>query len=150
MEKRNRSQMRVVTDPKVIDIQSAHCPNGCDLMCEDVKIRGMKSIRVKLRWQDKEGFIYLDPEFGKYEHISDLEIPDGEVVEFICPHCSMSLKNEEETCRSCSSPTFTLDLPGEGQISGCLKKGCFDHTLKIESFESMQLQLEEGFVKVIM
>jgi len=72
------------------------------------------------------------------------------VVEFVCPHCGMSLKNEDETCSSCSSPTFTFDLPGEGQVSGCLKKGCFDHTLKIESFESMQLELEEGFVKVIM
>ncbi len=150
MEMRSRSQMNVNAHPKIVDIQTAHCPEGCDLMCDEVKIRDMKSIRVQVRWNNQEGLIYLDPEFGSYDHISQIKIPTGEVVEFFCPECGASLQNEENTCSSCSSPTFRFDLPGEGQITGCLKKGCFEHTLKIESFESMQMEIDEGFVRVIM
>ncbi len=93
---------------------------------------------------------YLDPEFGNYQHISDLNIPDGEIVSFSCPHCGLSLTSENKTCRKCSAPVFSMILPGEGEIFGCLRKGCFDHTLQIESFEALQLQIEEDFIKVIM
>lgn len=144
------SKASLVNPPSVVHIQSAHCPNGCDLMSEDVKIHAMKSIKVKLRSRNKEGYIYLDPEFGSYKHVSEVDLTEGEIVEFYCPKCGVSLKNETETCRSCSAPTFTFDLPGEGEISGCLRSGCFEHTLKIVSFESMQLQIDEEFVKVIM
>jgi len=133
-----------------VDIQTAHCVNGCNLMSETVKINGLMAIAVKIRWQDKEGMIYLDPEFGSYEHISEIEIPSGEIVDFLCPHCGVSLKNEYENCRSCSAPTFVMEMPKEGQIIGCLRKGCFEHTLKIESFAAMQLRMEEKFVRMIM
>ena len=144
------SNVNLSQPSNVVHIQNARCPNGCNLMSEDVKIHGMKSIKVTIKWNEEEGFIYLDPKFGSYKHISELEVPEGEIVEFFCPECGKSLKNETELCRSCSSPTFTLDLPDEGEITGCLKKGCFGHTLKIVSFESMHLQIDEEFVKVIM
>jgi hypothetical protein len=140
----------LIHSPKIAYIQRAHCPNGCDLMSDKVKIHDMKSIQAKIKWSDKEGIIYLDPQFGKYDHISELDVPDGEIVELFCPHCGTSLKDEKETCRTCSAPVFTLELPGEGLISGCLRKGCFDHTLKIESFDSLQLEMDDKFIKVIM
>ncbi|MBO8129950.1 MAG: hypothetical protein H0Z29_00350 [Candidatus Marinimicrobia bacterium] len=143
-------KINLVPQGTQIHIQSAHCPNGCDLMNSDVRIRGMKSIGVKLVWKDKSGMIYLDPEFGSYKHISEVDVPDGEIVEFYCPNCSLSLKNEKELCRSCSAPTFVFDLPGEGQIVGCLRKGCFDHTLKIVSFDFMQLEIDQNFIKMIL
>lgn len=133
-----------------VDIQSAHCANGCDLMSENVKINGLKAIAVKIRWQNKEGMIFLDPKFGSYENISEIEVPQGEVVDLICPHCGISLRHECDLCRSCSAPTFAMELPDEGQIIGCLRKGCFEHTLKIESFAAMQLRMEENFIRVIM
>ncbi|HRS90964.1 MAG TPA: hypothetical protein P5028_02815, partial [Candidatus Marinimicrobia bacterium] len=52
--------------PRIIDIQNAHCPNGCDLMAENIKIKGLKAIEVKICWKNKEGKLYLDPEFGSY------------------------------------------------------------------------------------
>lgn len=146
----NLSKTSVSEQVRMVYIQTAHCPNGCDLMCEKVKIRDLNSICVKIHYKDQEGFIYLDPEFGSYEHISELDVPDGEIVRFSCPHCGVSLVDETETCRTCSAPVFTLVLPNEGEVSGCLRKGCFDHTLKIESFEALQLRIDEDFVKVIM
>ncbi|MCD6101041.1 MAG: hypothetical protein J7K33_10725 [Candidatus Marinimicrobia bacterium] len=150
VDEKKVKKLNLVPHVTQIQIQSAHCSKGCDLMTEEVKIRGMKSIKVKIKWKDKEGLIYLDPEFGSYKHVSEIDVPDGEIVEFFCPHCGTSLKNEEEICRSCSAPTFVFDLPGEGEIVGCLRKGCFEHTLKIVSFNSMHLEVDENFIKMIM
>lgn len=144
------SRSSVTEQVRTVNIQTAHCPNGCDLMCEDIKIHGLNSICVKIKYKEKTSLLYIDPEFGSYEHVSEVEIPDGEIVTFECPHCGMDLQNEVETCRTCSAPMFTLILPNEGEVSGCLRKGCFDHTLKIESFEALQLRIDEEFVKVIM
>jgi hypothetical protein len=146
----NLANTNLFHQPQVVDIQNAHCPNGCNLMSEEEKINGLKTIAVKIRWGKKEGMIYLDPEFGSYEHISEIEIPSGEVVEFYCPHCGVSLQHEHDLCPSCSAPTFAIELPGEGQIIGCLRKGCFEHTLKIESFAAMQLRMEEKFIRMIL
>jgi len=144
------SKTSVTEQVRTVNIQTAHCPKGCDLMCEDVKINGLNSICVKIQYKDQEGLLYIDPEFGSYKHVSEIDVPDGEIVSFSCPHCGVSLKNETETCRTCSAPVFTLILPNEGEVSGCLRKGCFDHTLKIESFEALQLRIDDEFIKVIM
>ena len=136
--------------PQIVDIQNAHCPNGCNLMSENVKINGLNAIAVKVQWKGKAGMLYLDPEFGSYENISEIEVPKDEIVDFVCPHCGVSLRQEHDLCRSCSAPTFAMELPGEGQVIGCLRKGCFEHTLKIESFAAMQLRMEENFVRMIM
>lgn len=144
------SKTSVAQPIRTVNIQSAHCSKGCDLMSEQVKIHDLKSICVRVKWKDKEGLVYLDPEFGSYQHVSRLRVPDGEIVEFYCPHCGESLRHERETCQSCSAPMFSMVLPHEGEISGCLRKGCFEHTLKIESFESLQLQMDAKFVRVIM
>jgi predicted RNA-binding Zn-ribbon protein involved in translation (DUF1610 family) len=146
----NLTNTNLFHQPQIVDIQHAHCPNGCDLMTDKVKKNGLKTIAVKIRWQDKEGMIYLDPEFGSYDNVMDFEIPPGEIVQFYCPHCGISLQHEHDLCRSCSAPTFAMELPGEGQIIGCLRKGCFEHTLKIESFAAMQLRMEENFIRMIM
>src|SRR6056297_908592 len=90
------SQLKGIEYDKVVDVQHAHCPKGCNLMNDEVKINGMDSIMVDLKWKDKEGKIYLDPEYGSYKHKSEVDVPDGEVVEFFCPHCGVSLTEEGE------------------------------------------------------
>lgn len=146
----NLARTSAVEPIKTVNIQTAHCPKGCDLMTAKVKIHNLNSICVKIKWQDREGLIYIDPQFGSYQHISEIKVPDGEIVDFFCPHCGVSLRDETQLCHSCSAPLFTMILPKVGEISGCLRKGCFEHTLKVESFESMQLQIDDKFVKVIM
>lgn len=131
-------------------IQSAHCPNSCDLMTTAVQIRGLNAIEVLLSWHNQKGRLYLDPEFGKYEHRSEVEVPAGEVVDFFCPHCGITLRNGAELCPSCSAPTFALVLPKEGTIVGCLRCGCFEHTLKLVSLDAIQLQIEESCLRLIL
>lgn len=119
-------------------------------MSDDVKIHGLKSIRVRIKHQALEGLIYLDPAFGSYDHVSEIDIPSGEIVRFYCPQCGMDLSADGERCPSCTAPTFSFDLPGEGRITGCLRKGCFEHTLKIHSLDQMQVEIDDGFIRVIM
>lgn len=150
MQKESQTKSERIDIQRCVAIQSAHCPNGCDLMTDKVMIRGLKSIAVEIHWQQMRGLIYLDPEFGKYEHVSEIDVPEGTVVEFYCPHCGASLRNGEELCRSCAAPTFALILPNEGQIVGCLRRNCFEHTLKLESLDSMQLQIDDNLLRMIL
>ncbi len=135
---------------KVVDIQHACCPKGCSLMNDKVKIRQMDSIEVKVKFKNQEGTIYLDPEFGSNKHFMDVDIPKDEIVDLFCPHCGISLKDENKTCQTCSAPMFTLEIPNEGVISACLRKGCFGHALQIESLDSMHLEFDDDFVRIIM
>jgi len=144
------SRSKAAEPYKILDIQHAYCTKGCDLMTDNVKIHDMKAIAVKIKYQDKEGLIYLDPEFGSYDHESEIEVPDGAIVQFYCPHCGVSLQAKDETCRTCSAPVFHLELPGEAGITGCLRKGCFEHKLKIRSFDSVHLEVDDDFIRVIM
>ena len=144
------SQLKGIEFDKVVDVQHAYCPKGCNLINEDVKINGLNSIMVDLKYKDQKGKIYLDPEYGSFDHKSEVDVPDGEVVEFFCPHCGVSLTEEGEKCSNCSSPVFHIDLPEQGTVIGCLKKGCFDHKLKVVSFDSMHLELDNDYIRVIM
>ena len=135
---------------RVIDIQHAECPNGCNLITDEKLIEGMKSIKAKIKFGDKEGIIYLDPEFGRYAHVSEIEIPEGTHVEFYCPKCGVSLVDVEDLCKTCGAPMLSLTIPKEGIVAACTKKGCFDHALRIESFDEMMIEVDDLFVRMIL
>ena len=126
---------------KTIHIQHARCPNGCDLMDSTVLIEDFPSIKVMVTHGIQRGAMNLDPLYGGYKNISEIDIPDDEVVEFYCPHCGVSLVHDDETCHVCSSPMFTLHLPHGGLIEGCLRRGCFEHRLKIVDLGAQFLRI---------
>ena len=135
---------------RVIDIQHAECSNGCNLITDEQLINGMKSIKVKAKFGNNEGIIYLDPEFGSYKHVTDLDIPDGTIVEFSCPECGVNLVDPADLCKTCSSPMLSLTIPKEGVVAACTKKSCFDHALRIESFDEMQIEVDDYFIRMIL
>ncbi|NOZ56800.1 MAG: hypothetical protein GXO73_08460 [Calditrichaeota bacterium] len=143
-EEAKKERIEIEVPPKKLTITHAHCPNGCDLMEESVKIGGYASVHVRVRYKDEEGDMYLDPRYGSFENISDIEIPEGEIVELFCPHCGQSLRDEHERCRQCSAPMFALMLPHGGIIEGCLRKGCYEHELRIVSGEELLSRLFEN------
>lgn len=135
---------------KVIDIQHAQCSNGCNLITAEKLINGMKAIKVKASHQGQEGIIYLDPEFGSYDHVTALNIPEGAVVDFHCPECGVSLVDKDDLCKTCGSPMLSLEIPKEGVVAACTKKGCFDHALRIDSFDEMQIDVDDYFIRMIL
>ncbi len=132
MSDREKIQIEVELPSQVLHVQHARCPNGHLLQDNTMKIHDHPAIRVRVDHQKKSGELYLDPVYGSYDNIEKgIELPDGAIVEMFCPHCSISLKDPEETCQLCSAPLFIFHLPGNGIVEGCMRKGCLYHKMKI-------------------
>jgi hypothetical protein len=116
---------------KVLHVEHAHCPQGHTLMDPAVPINGFPSIKVVIQYGSLRGDIHLDPVYGSFHNLFDVDIPEGVVVEMFCPTCGVSLKVENERCDYCFSPEFALYLPNGGILVGCLKCGCHQHKLTL-------------------
>jgi hypothetical protein len=145
MAKKEKLQIEVEVPSKKIHIEKIFCANGHSLCDKSKKIHGYPSIKLKMKFKNKEGIIYLDPLYGSFDNIEEgVEIPNGGVAEFFCPECGISLQTAEETCQLCASPMFICYLPKGGIIEGCLKKGCYYHKMKIVDAEQQIARLFEN------
>ncbi|MBD3225492.1 MAG: hypothetical protein GF313_12255 [Caldithrix sp.] len=126
-------------------IRHASCPKGHSLMDNHVTIHGHSSLKVIVRFDDKEGILFLDPVYGSFDHDdSDLPLPMGKVVQLFCPTCKSDLTDPHETCHVCSSAMFQFHLPRGSVIEGCLKKGCFYHKLTSVDGEQQLARMYEN------
>ncbi len=131
MPDKNREIVNVEIPSKALRIQHAMCPNGHSLMCADHPINGYASVGVWVKCRDQEGLIYLDPIYGSFCNVTEIEVQDKELVEFLCPTCRISLTSGHQICQECGAPMFELALPRGGSVSGCLRNGCHFHLLKL-------------------
>ncbi len=138
-KKPNRIEIEV-PEGKIV-VRHAHCPTGCDLMDPDVTIHDHASIHVAFEIEGQKGRIHLDPVYGSHDNISAPEVSKGSVVHFSCPHCGVSLEEEDAICADCSAPMFMLHLPGGNFVEACERNGCGRHRLRIVSGEQMMQRL---------
>jgi len=108
----------------ITQIKKAACPKRHSLIDAQVKIDGMASVKVKAKCHGNEGFLYLDPVYGKTAHQYGIHIDGAAVMETFCPECNMPLKIENSKCPECGSPLFGFEVPMQGQIEYCSKKSC--------------------------
>ncbi len=145
MAKKEKIQIEVEVPSKALEVKHVTCPNGHALFDEEVKFEGHPSIKLKIKYKDKEGFIYLDPVYGSYNKILEgIKVPDKAVVELFCPECNISLTDTHETCRTCSAPLFVMNLPKHSIVEGCLRWGCTFHKIQIVDAESQIGRLFEN------
>jgi len=142
-EERVSDSIEVTVPAATLVIRHARCPGGCLLMAPEVTIGGHPSIHVRASQGGREGDLYLDPAYGSFNHRSALEIEEGSVVTFSCPHCGASLEETGRFCSSCSAPLFVMQLPRGGRIEGCMRKGCFAHRLEVVDLGAQLLRLYE-------
>jgi hypothetical protein len=117
-------------------------------MDPSLPISGYPSIKVVLQYGDIKGNVHLDPVYGSFHNIFDVELPEGIVVEMFCPTCGTSMKiDEDRVCDWCFSPLFSLYLPNGGLLEGCLKVGCHQHKLKLVDVDE-QLGLLHGLDEI--
>jgi hypothetical protein len=76
----------------------------------------------------QEGVLILSAVFGEYTLETDLEIPEGAVVELSCPRCDASLMLPV-VCKICGAPMASLNLKQGGYVEFCSRKGCKAHAL---------------------
>ncbi len=145
MSKKEKVQIEIEVASKKLHVTHATCPNGHALQDSQVKIHREPSLKVKVRNKGKEGYLYLDPVYGRYDNIiKDIEINEGDVVEMFCPECGIDLSDPDETCQLCASPMFIFHLPHGGIVEGCLKKGCLFHKMKIVDAEMQFTRMFEN------
>lgn len=117
---------------QAIHVEHAACPNGHSLMDPSVEINGYPSVKVILQYGSVRGIVHLDPVYGSFHNIFDIQIPEGVLVDMFCPTCNVNMKETDgRVCDWCFSPLFLLYLPKGGLLEGCLKVGCHQHKLKL-------------------
>ena len=140
--KKEKIQIEIDVPSKSFNVRNATCPNGHSLADESVTIHGHPSLKVKATSNGKSGFLYLDPIYGSYDNIEKgFSMREGDLAEFFCPECGVSLIDPDDTCQLCSAPLFIFHLPRGSFVEGCTRKGCMFHKLKIVTGEQQMGRL---------
>jgi hypothetical protein len=101
----------------------------CCPQCEEHLTDGMKvQLDAHLKGTNQKGEIILSAIFGDYTVETELEIPEGQQVDFFCPRCEASLMLVQ-TCKACGAQNASLNLETGGYIEFCSRKGCKGHAL---------------------
>jgi two-component system NtrC family sensor kinase len=104
-------------------IKAALCPKGHNLMDDEIKIDGLPSIRLKARAGGNEGFIHIDPVYGRNKNHYGIRIKDKTIIDVSCPKCNTSLMDKNKTCPKCGAPVYRLEIPEKGYYEACVTKG---------------------------
>ncbi len=126
-----------------IRVSQGSCPRGHSLMSASTLLDGERAVSATVRIAGREGMIYLNPFYGKFEYECDLAIKPGDIVDLFCPSCGVSLA-VDTLCRFCNIRMFAIHLPDGGQVEGCPKVGCHNHSLTIVDLDT---QLERMYVE---
>ncbi|MCF8239952.1 MAG: HAMP domain-containing protein [Melioribacteraceae bacterium] len=124
-------------------IKQASCPNGHSLIDNDYRIEGMPSLKVKVKSANVEGIINLDPVYGKFRHYYGVSIKDDSDSYFHCPECDVLLIDKNMRCPECDSPVYSINIPNQGEVRGCMKQGC-----KWQKWESIDQRGKQSYIEV--
>jgi two-component system NtrC family sensor kinase len=108
----------------IVQVKNAACSKQHDLIDYEVKIEGSPTIRVKAISAGNEGYINLDPIYGKHRHQYGIEIKKGKEVQISCPKCNISLLDKDVKCPKCESAVYTFDVSPEGLFKACTNPDC--------------------------
>ncbi len=128
----------------IATITQATCKKGHNLMDEHHKIDGRPSIKLKAKSAKNEGFIHLDPVYGNHTHHYGIQFEQNEIIKPFCPHCGVSLVNENDKGPGCNAPTYTIYIPNQGELKGCTKFGC-----NWQKWDYVDMSGDRDFVEII-
>lgn len=107
-----------------LQIKNAVCSKRHSLMDEEVKIDGKPSIKLKIIQSGKEGFVNLNPVYGKNRDKYNMQIEPNEPVQVSCPKCNISLIDKEVICPKCKGTVYSFEVPPQGMFQGCINPKC--------------------------
>ena len=103
----------------ITHIKNAVCAKSHSLIDTQNKIDGMASIRVKIKAGTNEGFVHLDPIYGKHHHYFGIPFDKKSSIALSCPTCDISLIDRNGKCPECGGPIYRIQIPNEGYLEGC-------------------------------
>jgi len=123
---------------KVITL-SVNCPHcNKSMMDPGHMINNKPAIKAEISTSIKQkGFIWLSSIYGDYNYSAEFEIPEGEVVEFYCPHCHESLRRKKIECDVCGAPIVSMNVDVGGRVSICSRSGCKNHYVVMEDLDTI-------------
>ena len=108
-----------------LQIKNAVCSKRHSLMDEETKIDGKPSVKLKITKNGKQGFVNLDPIYGKNRDKYSVDVMPLEQVQIACSKCNISLVNKEKTCPECKSQVYSFEIPPQGMFEGCINPKCY-------------------------
>ena len=119
--------------PKHLSIKTK-CPHcGESLMDSEKLLHDLPSIKLNIETANKRGTLRLCSIYGCEDHLSDIEMKDGDIAKFYCPHCNKQLiSNDECDDENCNAPMIPLTLQMGGRLFFCSRKGCDQHFVAFE------------------
>jgi two-component system NtrC family sensor kinase len=105
-------------------IRRACCPRGCDLRDPEQHIGGLPAIHLLRSFGGIEARVFLDPVYGRFNHVAPEPLEEGAQTTPSCPKCRTVLTIPDRLCGRCGSTVFAVQVPKEGQIEWCTRKGC--------------------------
>ena len=108
----------------ITQVRKAQCGKRHSLIDNEVRIGGLPSIRLRAVAGAEEGFVYLDPMYGRRGHQYSLTAPAGTELQLSCPECQTSLLDPSGRCPLCAARVCVIDIPGQGRLEFCSRRGC--------------------------
>ncbi len=123
--------------PKVVSI-AVKCPHcNTSLMDDSHLINNRESIRLNIETTiHQKGNIWLSSIYGDYNYSCEFQIPEGDIVNFYCPHCHEDLKRKKVECDICGAPIVSFNSTVGGRVSICSRNGCKNHYVVFEDLDT--------------
>jgi two-component system NtrC family sensor kinase len=127
----------------ITHIKHAVCPKRHELIDNETKIDGMPSIKLKVYSEGTQGFINLDPVYGRNHHIFHFPMNLEKDYKIVCPKCEISLMEEGKRCPDCNAPVYNFEVPSRGNVQGCLGKNC-----SWQKWEAVDIGGEKDYLEI--
>jgi hypothetical protein len=105
-----------------------------------------ESIKLNVKMENQKGTIYLSSIYGSYNYSCDIELKEGSIAKFFCPHCTSHITSETE-CLTCGANMVPFYLTMGGKVTICSRSGCKNHTVEFANLSDAlkRLYQEYGF-----
>jgi len=117
-------------DERIFPVETS-CPH-CNHSFKDetFAIDGYPSLKMNITMDHQQGWIRLSCLYGSYNVSTEFEIPEGTIVDFICPHCNSEIRSTSD-CSQCGAPMIPMLVDGGGIVRICSRRGCKNHMLDL-------------------
>lgn len=115
-------------------IKECFCPNGHNLVNEEVDFDGFQGIMLKVRKPGGEGMVSLNPVYGLKHRVSiGVKLVQDEMLEILCPECGIPL-SVYSAC-SCGGSLVALFLDEKPDFTNsiliCNRVGCHNAQIRL-------------------
>lgn len=113
------SKQKICKSEKILVVQECYCHNGHNLISNKAVFNGYNGIIIKVRKDNKEGYVALSPVYGYKSRVCmDMELKEDEIWEMLCPECNEPLPLFSEC--SCGGDLVALYSDEERSFANCM------------------------------